>query len=88
MLRTVTSLEHYLPPAWTGSWTGAPDNPSAANAASAMTCGIGAASAQGVRGRTSCKRQVSGSNPLTGSSVVFTFQWGLFSRLGDIPAFW
>ena len=35
--------------AWTGSWTGAPDNPSAANAASAMTCGIGAASAQGVR---------------------------------------
>jgi hypothetical protein len=23
ILRTVTSLEHYLPPAWTGSWTGA-----------------------------------------------------------------
>ncbi len=50
-----------------GSWTGAPDNPSAASAIGAMTRVIGAASAHGVRGRTSCKRQVSGSNPLTGS---------------------
>ena len=34
-----------------------------------MTCAIGAASALGARGRTSCKRQVSGSIPLTGSQV-------------------
>ena len=34
-----------------------------------MTCAIGAASANGARGRTSCKRQVSGSIPLTGSQV-------------------
>ena len=32
--------------------------------------------------RPTCKRQVSGSNPLTGSSVVFTFRWGPCSRLG------
>jgi len=32
-----------------------------------MTCGIVAASAFGAYGHTSCKRQVSGSNPLTGS---------------------
>jgi hypothetical protein len=34
-----------------------------------MTCAIGAASALGEWGRTSCKRQVSGSIPLTGSQV-------------------
>ena len=31
---------------------------------------------------TACKRTVSGSNPLTGSSEVFTFRVGLVSRLG------
>src|SRR5271165_2769988 len=34
----------------------------------------------GVLGRTSCKRQVSGSNPLTGSSKVFAFDLDLSSR--------
>jgi hypothetical protein len=34
-----------------------------------MTRAIIAASAYGARGRASCKRQVSGSNPLTGSQV-------------------
>jgi hypothetical protein len=36
--------------------------------ASAMTRAISAGSARVARGRTSCKRQASGSNPLTGSS--------------------
>jgi hypothetical protein len=55
-------------PAWTGSWTGASGNPSAASAISAMTRVICAGSAHNARSRTSCKRQVSGSNPLTGST--------------------
>jgi len=55
--------------AWNGSWNVVSDNPSAVGAVSAMTCAIGAASALGARGRTSCKRQASGSNPLTGSQV-------------------
>jgi hypothetical protein len=54
---------------WTGSWTGASDNPSAASAIDAMTCGIVAASVFGACGHTSCKRQASGSNPLTGSQL-------------------
>ena len=58
-------MDHCLPSAWSGAL----DYPSAASAVSAMTCVIGAASAHGARGRTSCKRQVSGSNPLTGSQV-------------------
>src|SRR5882724_7876941 len=33
--------------AWTGSWTGAPDNSGAANAVGAIVCAIGAASAHG-----------------------------------------
>jgi hypothetical protein len=37
------------PRAWTGSWTGSPDNPSAASAVSAMTRDIGSASASGAR---------------------------------------
>jgi hypothetical protein len=68
-LRSVTVVDHCLPSAWNGLWNGALDNPSAASAVSAMTCAIGAASAHGARGRTSCKRQVSGSIPLTGSQV-------------------
>jgi len=68
-LRSVMAMGRCLPRAWNGSWNGAPDNPSAAGAVSAMTCAIGAASVHGVRGRASCKRQVSGSIPLTGSQV-------------------
>jgi hypothetical protein len=34
-----------------------------------MTRAIGAASALGARGRTTCKQQVSDSNPLAGSQV-------------------
>jgi hypothetical protein len=56
-------MDHCLPSAWNGSWNGAPDNPSAATAVSAMTCAIGAASALGARGRTSCKRQFIDSDP-------------------------
>jgi hypothetical protein len=71
-LRPVTVMDHCLPSAWNGSWNGALDNPRAASAVGAMTCVIGAASARGAEGRTSCKRQVSGSIPLTGSQV----RWG------------
>jgi hypothetical protein len=45
------------PSAWTGSWTGASVNPSAARAISAITRAICAARAHGAWGRTSCKRQ-------------------------------
>jgi hypothetical protein len=69
LLRSVTATSCALPSAWTGSWTGAPNNPSAVSAVNAMTCVICAASAPGAWGRTSRKRQVSGSNPLTGSQV-------------------
>jgi hypothetical protein len=40
---------------WNGSWNGAPDNPSAPGALSAIARAISAASALGARGRTSCK---------------------------------
>ena len=59
----------FSPPAWTGSWTGSPDNPSVTSAVSAIAQVIAAASASGAPGRSSCKRQASGSNPLTGSQV-------------------
>jgi hypothetical protein len=52
---------------WTGSWTGAPDNPSVVSAVSAMIRVFCAGRTLGAWGRASCKRQVSGSNPLTGS---------------------
>jgi hypothetical protein len=68
-LHRVTVMDRCLPSAWNVSWNGALDDPSAASAFSAMTCVIGAASARGARSRTSCKRQVSGSIPLTGSQV-------------------
>jgi hypothetical protein len=57
------------PCAWNGSWDDAQNNPSAAGAVSAIACVIGAASACAACEHTSCKRQVSGSNPLTGSQV-------------------
>ena len=44
--------------AWNGSWNGAPDTPSTASAISAITRGIGAASAFGARGRTYGKEKV------------------------------
>jgi hypothetical protein len=68
-LRLVTIVERCLPLVWTGSWTGAQDNPSAASAVSAMIRVICAGSAYDARGRTSCKRQASGSNPVAGSQV-------------------
>jgi len=55
--------------AWNGSWNDEPDNPSAASAIRAITRVIGAGRALVASGRTSCKRQVSGSIPLTGSQV-------------------
>jgi hypothetical protein len=73
----------YGPRAWDGSWDGAPDSPSAASATSAMIRAICAASTLSARGRTSCKRQVSGSNSLTGSRKVFTFDLHLSSRFGS-----
>jgi len=55
--------------AWNASWNGQPEEPRAGSAILAPGCAIGAGSARGARGHTSCKRQVSGSNPLTGSQV-------------------
>ena len=55
--------------AWNGSWNVAHETPRTASAVSAMIRAIGAASALGAWGRTSCKRLVSGSIPLTGSQV-------------------
>ena len=51
------------PRAWTGSWIGAPDNPSASNAVSAMIRAIGAASVRGAGGRSSRNPPVVGSSP-------------------------
>ena len=59
----------FSPFAWDVSWDDAPHSPSAARAVSAMTCAIRAARTFSARRRTSCKRQVSGSIPLTGSQV-------------------
>jgi hypothetical protein len=44
--------------AWTGSWTGSLNNPSAADATNAVTGVICAASALSARRHTSCKRLV------------------------------
>src|SRR6478672_8363287 len=68
-LRSVMALDLSPPSAWNGSWDDAEDNPSAAGALSAIACAIGAARACAACERTSCKRQVIGSNPLTGSQV-------------------
>jgi hypothetical protein len=51
------------PPAWHGSWHGAPDNPSTASAISAMAHVISAASAESARDRTYGKEKVYGSIP-------------------------
>jgi hypothetical protein len=55
------------PSAWNDSWDDAQNNPSAAGAVSAFACAIVAVSACAACEHTSCKRQASGSNPLTGS---------------------
>jgi hypothetical protein len=68
--RSVAAIDACPPLAWNGSWDDAQNNPSAAGAVSAIARVIGAASAHGARGRTSCKRQVSDSIPLTGSHPV------------------
>jgi hypothetical protein len=52
---------------WHGSWHGGLSNPSPAGAGRAMGRAICAARAFTVPGRTSCKRQVAGSTPVTGS---------------------
>ena len=67
VLRTVADEETWASRPWTGLWTGSPDNPSVVSAVSAMPRGICAVRTVSARGRTSCKRQVSGSIPLTGS---------------------
>ena len=54
---SATAMGRFQSSAWNGSWNDTPDNPSAVGAVSAMTCAMGAASAHGARGRTSCKRQ-------------------------------
>ena len=66
-LRSVTIVDHCVPSAWNVSWNGPLAYSSAASAVSAINRAISAASACAARGRTSCKRQASGSNPLTGS---------------------
>jgi YVTN family beta-propeller protein len=51
------------------SWDAAPHRPGAARVVSAMTCASRAARTLSARRRTTCKRQVSGSNALAGSQV-------------------
>ena len=59
---------------WNGLWNGGLSKPSSTVASRAMTRAICADSGRGALGRTSCKRQVSGSNPLTGSQSQV--RWG------------
>ncbi len=68
-LRSVMLMYCCVLSAWNVSWDGLLAYSSAASAVSAINRAISAASALGARGRTSCKRQVSGSIPLTGSQV-------------------
>jgi hypothetical protein len=60
------------PAAWNGSWNGSPGNPLVLGAAAALACGIGAGSGHKAREQASCKREVIGSIPLTGSR---TWHW-------------
>ena len=60
---------------WTGSWTGAPDNPSAARAISAMTRVIRAVSVPGAGGRTSHNPPVVGSSPTRPTGVRLCKRW-------------
>ena len=54
---------------WNASWNVQPGKSWVDGAIRARSCAICPGSAHGALGRTSCKRQVSGSNPLTGSQV-------------------
>jgi hypothetical protein len=63
MLRTVAGQRDRALRPWTGSWTSAPDNPSAVSAVSAMIRVVCAASAHGAWGRTSHNPPVVGSSP-------------------------
>jgi hypothetical protein len=60
---------------WTGSWTGAPDNPSAMTLFNAVIRVICAASAHRVRGRTSCKRLVSATTIEAATEQLVTMVW-------------
>jgi hypothetical protein len=60
-LRWVATRDTACRPAWTGSWTGSPDNPSAASAVSAMIRVICAGRTLGARGRASHNPPVVGS---------------------------
>ena len=66
LLRSVMVMCRCLSSTWNVSWKGALDNPSASSASSVIPCFI-RARARAARSRASCKRQVSGSIPLTGS---------------------
>ena len=57
------------PRAWTGSWTGAPDNSSVVSAAGAMIRVIYAASTLGAWGRSSHNPPVVGSSPTRPTAV-------------------
>ena len=68
------------PPPWNESWNGSPGNTRVLGAARALLYGIGAGSGRMAPGHASCKRQVSGSNPLTGSKYqqvreAFSLVW-------------
>jgi len=58
------------PAAWTGSWTGAPDYPSAVSAISAMIRVICAASVRVALGQTSHNPPVVGSSP-TRPTIIY-----------------
>jgi hypothetical protein len=70
MLRSVAEQRDRTLRPWTGSWTGAPDNPSAASAVSAITRIICAARAHGAWGRTSHNPPVVGSSPTRPTSYA------------------
>ena len=59
--------------AWNVAWNGQPEKPRVDRAMLVPGRAICAGSAHGAVGHTSCKRQVSGSNPLTGSLVKYRF---------------
>jgi len=67
-LRSVTDMDYCVPAVWNVSWNGLLAYSSAAGAVSAVDRAISAASACAARDHPSCKRQVSGSIPLTGSA--------------------
>jgi hypothetical protein len=65
--RSVTAERGHGFPAWNGSWTGQPAKPREMSNFGKPRGRIRAASSFGRPGQATCKRQASGSNPLTGS---------------------